>query len=108
MEIDLFDGRPNRAFAGQRPVGTPQNRREAVIALDTNGVAFEPVISAVEAGKLLGIHPVTLLRWAREGKVPFRRLGRRVTFRVSELDSWYTRSTLEEPFVSPNRKGEGT
>lgn len=50
---------------------------------------FEPLISATEASELLGIHPVTLLRWAREGRVPHRRLGRKVTFRASELDSWY-------------------
>lgn len=50
---------------------------------------FEKVLSAQEASELLGIHPVTLLRWAREGVVPHRRLGRKVTFRASELDSWY-------------------
>ena len=70
--------------------------------------SFEPLLTAVEAGHLLGLHPVTLLRWAREGRIPHRRLGRKVTFRTSELNSWYGRSTLEEPFVSPNPKGEGT
>lgn len=50
---------------------------------------FEKVLSAQEASELLGIHPVTLLRWAREGRIPHRRLGRKVTFRASELDSWY-------------------
>lgn len=76
--------------------------------MDTQTPVFEPLISAAEAGQLLGVHPVTLLRWAREGKVPSRRLGRRVTFRASELNSWYIRSTLVVPFVSPNPKGEGT
>ncbi|MBS1801242.1 MAG: helix-turn-helix domain-containing protein [Acidobacteria bacterium] len=51
---------------------------------------FEPLISAVEAGELLGIHPVTVLRWAREGKIPHRKLGRKVKFRKSELDYWQT------------------
>jgi excisionase family DNA binding protein len=49
---------------------------------------FEPLISAAEAAQLLGIHPVTILRWAREGRVPHLRLGRKVKFRVSELNSW--------------------
>ena len=40
------------------------------------------------AGQLLGIHPVTVLRWAREGRIPHHRLGRRVAFRTSELDQW--------------------
>jgi excisionase family DNA binding protein len=54
----------------------------------TVAVSFEPLISAVEAGQLLGVHPVTLLRWAREGRIPHSRLGRKVKFRVSELNSW--------------------
>jgi len=56
--------------------------------MQTNVIPFEPLISADDAGKLLGIHPVTLLRWAREGRVPHRRLGRKVKFRASELNSW--------------------
>jgi len=49
---------------------------------------FEPLITAVEAASLLTIHPVTLLRWAREGRIPHVRLGRRVTFRTSVLELW--------------------
>ncbi len=49
---------------------------------------FEPLISAAEAGQLLGIHPVTILRWAREGRIPHLRMGRKVKFRVSDLNSW--------------------
>jgi excisionase family DNA binding protein len=51
-------------------------------------VSFEQLLSADTAGRMLSIHPVTLLRWAREGRVPHRRLGRRVVFRASELDLW--------------------
>jgi excisionase family DNA binding protein len=58
--------------------------------MQPNAIPFEPLLSAVDAGNLLGIHPVTLLRWAREGRVPHRRLGRKVRFRASELDSWNT------------------
>lgn len=54
----------------------------------TETLIFEPLISAAEAAQLLGIHPVTILRWAREGRVPHVRLGRKVKFRVSELNSW--------------------
>jgi excisionase family DNA binding protein len=51
---------------------------------------FEPLLSAKEAAKLLqDIHVNTLLLWARQGKVPSRRIGRRVTFRKSELNRWY-------------------
>jgi len=55
-----------------------------------HGPQFEPLLTAAEAARLLNIHPVTLLRWAREGSVPHRRLGRKVVFRASELNSWWT------------------
>jgi excisionase family DNA binding protein len=53
---------------------------------------FEPLLTSAEAARLLSIHPVTLLRWAREGSVPHRKLGRKVVFRASELNSWYATS----------------
>jgi excisionase family DNA binding protein len=52
--------------------------------------AFEPLLSSVDAARLLSLHPVTLLRWAREGRIPHLRLGRKVMFRASELNSWCT------------------
>jgi excisionase family DNA binding protein len=59
---------------------------------------FEALLTSAEAARLLNIHPVTLLRWAREGSVPHRRLGRKVLFRASELNSWcatgYTNSAV--------------
>lgn len=61
---------------------------------------FEPLLSAAQAAPLLGIHPNTLLLWARDGKVPSLHLGRRVAFRASALNLW-----LEEQVqsVSANR-----
>jgi excisionase family DNA binding protein len=50
--------------------------------------SFEPLITAAQAGQLLGLHPVTLLRWAREYRVPCHRIGRKVKFRTSELNAW--------------------
>lgn len=49
---------------------------------------FERLLSASEAAKLLGIHPVTLLKWARRKTIPSFRIGRKVAFRVSELEAW--------------------
>lgn len=77
--------------------------------LDPQTTNFEPILNAEEASSLLGIHPETLRRWAREKRVPCHRLGRRVSFRSTELNLWYERqagSTLEMPFVPPQPKGE--
>jgi excisionase family DNA binding protein len=66
--------------------------------MQTETPIFEPLISAAEAAQLLGVHPVTILRWARKGRVPHLRLGRKVKFRVSALNSWsstiYTESAV--------------
>ena len=51
---------------------------------------FEQLIEAVGAASLLGIHPKTLIRLARQGKVPAVRLGRLWRFRTSALDAWVT------------------
>src|SRR5579871_1146124 len=64
------------------------NNLQEVTTMRTETPIFEPLISATEAAQLLGIHPVTILRWARKGRIPHLRLGRKVKFRVSELNSW--------------------
>lgn len=49
-------------------------------------IAFERLLTADEAIRLIPIHRNTLLLWARLGKVPCIRLGRRVFFRASDLN----------------------
>jgi len=50
--------------------------------------AFEPLISAEQAAALLNLHTNTVLLWARDGRIPCLRLGRRVAFRASSLNDW--------------------
>lgn len=50
--------------------------------------AFEALLSSAQAAELLNIHPNTLLLWARSGRIPAIRYGRRVAFRASALNSW--------------------
>jgi excisionase family DNA binding protein len=57
--------------------------------------AFEALLTAVQAAQLLNLHPNTLLLWARNGRVPCLRLGRRVVFRASSLNQW-----LSEQYTS--------
>lgn len=55
----------------------------------TSGIGdFEPLLDADEAARLLRIHPQTLLRSARRGKIPAIRLGRLWRFRASVLNQW--------------------
>lgn len=50
--------------------------------------SFEPLLSAEQAAPLLGCHPRTLLRKAREGCVPSVRVFDKVRFRASALNEW--------------------
>jgi excisionase family DNA binding protein len=50
--------------------------------------AFERLLTADEAIKLIPIHRNTLLLWARQGKIPSISVGRRVFFRASDLNRW--------------------
>lgn len=51
-------------------------------------MAFEPLLNSEEAAELLKIHPKTLQRMARMGRVPAKRIGDLWRFRASELDRW--------------------
>lgn len=46
-------------------------------------------ISIEEAAEYLGIKPVTLRSWIRNGKdVPAQKIGKKWKFKCSELDTW--------------------
>jgi excisionase family DNA binding protein len=53
---------------------------------------FEPLLDDEQAAALLGIHPKTLQRLARTGRIPAHRIGRFWRYRASELDAWLRRS----------------
>lgn len=60
-------------------------------------VEFESLLDSFEAAKLLGIHPKTLQRMARNGEVPGIRVGKFWRFRASLLDAW-VRSAVESEY----------
>lgn len=51
--------------------------------------AVTPMLTAQELSGIVPLHPVTILRWAREGKIPHRRLSaRKIVFLPSEINAW--------------------
>lgn len=60
-------------------------------------LTFEPLLSDVEAAELLGLHPKTLQRMARQGDIPAIRVGRYWRFRASELDEWIRLQSTGQP-----------
>lgn len=51
-------------------------------------IPFEPLLSAEQAANLLTIHVNTIRLWARDGRIPCMRMGRRIAFRASQLNQW--------------------
>jgi excisionase family DNA binding protein len=49
---------------------------------------FEPLLNSAAAAKLLQIHPKTLQKLARLGRVPAHNICGFWRFRASELDDW--------------------
>ena len=50
----------------------------------------EPLIDAVEAGRFLKFHPVTVREKAKKGEIPGVQIGRAWRFRMSRLIAWIT------------------
>jgi excisionase family DNA binding protein len=72
LAIVSGNGRPNR------PAESPAESYEA----------FEPLLDCEEAAALLRMHPRTLKRNARQGKIPGIQVGRMWRFRASALNRW--------------------
>jgi excisionase family DNA binding protein len=64
--------------------------------------SFEPTLNSTEAAALLRIHPKTLQRMARQGRIPGHRVGDLWRFRASELDAWLRCEVVDsEPPLVP-------
>ncbi|MCR9128619.1 MAG: helix-turn-helix domain-containing protein [Alphaproteobacteria bacterium] len=50
----------------------------------------EPYVSLNDAAEFLGLKPSTLRKWRERGEVPFPcyNIGRRIAFKLSEVDTW--------------------
>ena len=52
-------------------------------------IFVEPFVDCAAAAVILGgLHPKTVERWAREGRIPAYRYFRHWKFRTSELEVW--------------------
>ena len=53
---------------------------------------FEPLLDSQQAAELIQIHPKTLQKMARAGRIPAIRIGDLWRFRASALDEWVRRA----------------
>ena len=64
------------------------NIKEELLPPDTMS-RHEPLLDCAGAAVLLGgVHPKTVQKWAREGRIPAYRFFKRWCFRASELELW--------------------
>ncbi|WP_433965991.1 helix-turn-helix domain-containing protein [Tunturiibacter gelidiferens] len=57
--------------------------------------SIETPVTAQELSRLVPLHPVTILRWAREGRIPHRRLSaRKIIFLPSEINAWLASNSV--------------
>jgi excisionase family DNA binding protein len=84
---DANEVRMNHLFLGAN------ERIEGASSTTLEDYHSEPVWDCHQASRFLRVHPATVKRLAREGKLPGFRIGNRWRFRHSELDAW-ARSTV--------------
>lgn len=54
----------------------------------TNEVQAEPMVTAAEIARLLGVDAATVRRWAEAAVIPAYKLRGTWRFRVSEVEAW--------------------
>ena len=57
----------------------------------------DKLFSAREVGDLLGFASGTIVDWAEAGKLPAFKVGGRLRFRVSEVETWLEERRLKRP-----------
>ena len=63
-----------------------------------NGI--EKLLTSIDVGQVLGIHPKVVERMAKRGELPALKVGRFWRYRASTLDGWITsRLQSESPTV---------
>jgi excisionase family DNA binding protein len=77
-------------------VVTPENLPKPVQTDVDSKVHAESLLDSEEAGRFLRIHPVTVKRLARNGRLPGFRIGNRWRFRFSDLDDWAHATVLSQ------------
>jgi excisionase family DNA binding protein len=68
--------------------------------MSTGPSSFEPLIDVENAALIVGLHPKTIMRMAREKRIPAFHIGRYWMFRPSLIDSWLStqlQSTVANP-----------
>ena len=53
----------------------------------------EKLLTIQEAAAYLDIHPITLYKWVKAGKIPAAKLGKNWRFKKAKLEAWVDKHT---------------
>ena len=73
---------------------TPQQTKATPVLLGRKGptldnLTIEKPLSAEELSHILPLHPETIRKWARQGRIPCKRISaRKILFLPSEIQTW--------------------
>jgi excisionase family DNA binding protein len=56
---------------------------------------MNPMLSAVEAAKVLGVSAWTIRQWSSQRKLRFYKVGRLTKYKVSDLEAFLERGKVE-------------
>lgn len=59
-----------------------------VPAMNLTPAAPVPWLTTAEAAAFLNVHPASVLRWAKAGELPHRKVGSQYRFVLAELEDW--------------------
>lgn len=65
---------------------------------------MQVILTARELANYLRVKPSTVLRWAREKKLPTLRVQGRIRFRKSEIDHWLDDQRASDSLESEQHK----
>ncbi|HTC92479.1 MAG TPA: helix-turn-helix domain-containing protein [Terriglobales bacterium] len=76
----------------------------------TDAMSFEPFVTSDEAARFLSLHPKTVERWARAGRIPGHPVGygsrKQWRFLLSELQQWMKSEVISDRYPCRVNKGE--
>jgi excisionase family DNA binding protein len=82
-------------------------KQKAVRPQTLSAAVSDPLISVDQAAQKLMMHPKTLVRKARAGEIPGRKVANKWRFRALELDAWVdsqSGSRIGTPPVQPSAR----
>ncbi len=56
---------------------------------------YTPLLTAEDVAAILRVHPKTVVRDARQGRLPAFRYGKHWRFRLSDFEAWIDRRVVE-------------